>query len=172
MVVQTSRFGQVEAQETDILFFPEGILGFSELRHFMLLEDPQDEIFVWLQSTENPQIAFPVLEPEIFVLNYQLNLAKNDIEALGLRTQEKCRAFSIITIPEDPKEMTANLKAPVVIHVPTRVGRQCVLQDNNLAIREPIFTSLQQRIVRMPNQKLREKAGQPAKSPQALPLEV
>jgi flagellar assembly factor FliW len=170
MVVQTSRFGQVEVQASDVLFFPEGLLGFSELRYFVLLEDPQDEIFVWLQSTENAQIAFPVLEPEFFVTNYKLNLAKNDIESLGLKVQEKVRAFSIITIPEDAKQMTANLKAPIVIHVPSRMSRQCVLQDNNLAIREPIFSLLQQRLVQMPNQRLREKATTEAQTTQALPL--
>jgi len=169
MTVPTSRFGQVEIQQTDVLFFPEGLLGFGDLRHFVLLEDPQDEIFVWLQSTENPQIAFPVLEPEFFVPGYKLNLAKNDLESLGLKTQDKVRAFSIITIPEDPKQMTANLKAPIVIHVPTRMSRQCVLQDNNLAIREPIFSLLQQRLVQMPNQRLRE-TTQEKSAPQALSL--
>lgn len=168
MTVQTSRFGQVEIQEADVLFFPEGLLGFNELRHFVLLEDPQDEIFVWLQSTETPHIAFPVLEPEFFVPNYKLTLAKNDLEAMGLKNQEKVRSFSIITIPEDAKLMTANLKAPIVIHISSRVSRQCVLQDNNLAIREPIFSSLQQRLVQMPNQKFRESSERTA--PQALPL--
>lgn len=169
MTVQTSRFGQVEIQESDILVFPEGLLGFSELRTFVLLEDPQDEIFVWLQSTENPHIAFPVLEPEFFVPNYKLSLAKNDLEALGLKTQEKVRAFAIITIPDDPKQMTANLKAPIVIHVTSRISRQCVLQDNNLAIREPIFTSLQQRLVQMPSQRIRETPAERS-APQAMSL--
>lgn len=168
MTVQTSRFGQVEIQESDVLFFPEGLLGFNDLRHFVLLEDPQDEIFVWLQSTETSQIAFPVLEPEFFVPNYKLTLAKNDLEAMGLKIQEKVRSFSIITIPEDAKQMTANLKAPIVVHLDSRVSRQCVLQDNNLAIREPIFSSLQQRLVQMPDQRLRESSEKSA--PQALPL--
>ncbi len=170
MTVQTSRFGQIEIQETDVLFFPEGLLGFSELRHFVLLEDPQDEIFVWLQSTETPAIAFPVLEPEFFVPNYKLTLAKNDLEAMGLKAQEKVRSFSIITIPDDAKLMTANLKAPIVIHLSSRVSRQCVLQDNHLAIREPIFTSLQQRLVQMPNQKFRETSATEKSVPQALSL--
>lgn len=170
MTVQTSRFGQLEIQESDVLFFPEGLLGFSEFKHFVLLEDPQDEIFVWLQSTETPNIAFPVLEPEFFVPNYKLTLAKNDLEAMGLKAQEKLRSFSIITIPEDAKLMTANLKAPIVIHISSKVARQCVLQDNSLQIREPIFSMLQQRLVQMPNQKFREPTHAEATIPQALPL--
>lgn len=168
MTVQTSRFGQVEIQESDVLTFPEGILGFTNLRQFVLLEDPMDEIFVWLQSTEHSEIAFPVLEPEFFIQNYKFALSKNDLEALGLKAQEKLRAFAVITIPEDPRQMTANLKAPIVIHIPTRKARQCVLQDNNLAIREPIFSGLQQRLHQMPNQRIRDVSEKD--SPQALPL--
>jgi flagellar assembly factor FliW len=168
MTVQTSRFGQVEIQESDVLTFPEGMLGFTNLRQFVLLEDPMDEIFVWLQSTEHSEIAFPVLEPEFFIQNYKFELSKNDLEALGLKVQEKLRAFSVITIPEDPRQMTANLKAPIVIHIPTRKARQCVLQDNNLAIREPIFSGLQQRLHQMPNQRIRDVSEKD--SPQALSL--
>lgn len=169
MTVQTSRFGLVEIQENDILTFPEGILGFAELRKFVLIEDPQDEIFVWLQSAEHPQIAFPVLEPELFSNTYKVTLAKNDLESLGLKEQTRVRSFCIITIPEDAKQMTANLKAPIVIHIPSKVARQCVLQDNNLAIREPIFSALQQRLIQMPGQKFRE-VSKDLKAPQALPL--
>ena len=147
MQIQTSRFGTVTISNDDLLLFPEGILGFNDLRNFVLLEDPSDEIFAWLQSCENPGIAFPVLEPELFTTAYSVTLSKSDLEALGLREQTGFRVFTIVTIPEDPINMTANLKAPLVINVKKRVGRQCVLQDNKLAICEPIFASLQQRLV-------------------------
>ena len=147
MIISTSRFGQVELKEEDVLTFPEGLLGFADLRKFVLLDDPTDEIFAWLQSCESPQIAFPVLEPDLFVGQYKVTLTKSDLEALKLPSQDKACYFSIITIPDDPTQMTANLKAPVVVNVAERVARQCVLQDNNLAIREPIFTKLQQRVM-------------------------
>ncbi len=150
MIITTSRFGQVELKEEDVLTFPEGLLGFADLRKFALLDDPNDEIFAWLQSCEAPHIAFPVLEPELFTSQYKVNLTKSDLEALKLSTQEKARYFSIVTIPDDPTQMTANLKAPVVVNVVGKIARQCVLQDNNLAIREPIFTKLQQRVVQNP----------------------
>ncbi len=150
MIVQTSRFGRIEFQEEDVLQFPEGLLGFADLRQFVLIDDPNDEIFAWLQSCEAPQIAFPVLEPELFTENYKINLTKNDLEAMQMKAQDKMRYFSIITIPHDPTQMTANLKAPIVINVRDRIARQCVLQDNNLAIRESIFPKLQQRVVQNP----------------------
>jgi flagellar assembly factor FliW len=157
--IQTSRFGHVECQEEDQLLFPEGILGFADLRKFVLLDDPSDEIFAWLQSCEIPQIAFPVLEPELFTANYQLNLTKHDLESLDLKKASQTRSFAIITVPEDPTQMTANLKAPVVINTEKRTARQIVLQDNNLAIREPIFAKLQSRVVQNPQSPIKTQAS-------------
>lgn len=151
MIIETSRFGKVEIKTEDVLTFPEGLLGFSDLRKFVILDDPNDDIFAWLQSCELPSIAFPVLEPELFAEAYKVALTKSDLEALKIADQKKARFFSIITIPEDPTQMTANMKAPIVINIEAKLARQCVLQDNNLAIREPIFVKLQQRVVANPN---------------------
>lgn len=158
MVVHTSRFGAIAITAEDVINFPEGLLGFNELRRFVLLDDPSDEIFAWLQSCEEPNIAFPLLEPELFASGYSVQLTKHDMENLGLAPNEGFRCFTIITIPQDPTQMTANLKAPVVINVTKRVARQCVLQDNSLAIREPIFTRLQQRVVQNPNMSIKSQA--------------
>ena len=139
MVISTTRFGDVSVTEEDILTLDEGLLGFSELHKFVLLDDPGDEIFAWLQSCELADIAFPVLEPELFDQNFKLTLTKHDMSLLGAQSMERLRAFSIITIPNDAKEMTANLKAPLIINVENRRGRQCVLQENHLNIKEPIL---------------------------------
>lgn len=158
--IQTSRFGTVQCEKDDLIFFPEGILGFADLRNFVLVDDPADEIFAWLQSCETPQIAFPILEPELFTENYQLNLTRHDLESLELKTAAGVRSFAIITVPEDPTQMTANLKAPVVINVAKRMARQIVLQDNNLAIREPIFMKLQSRVVQNPQSPIKTQASE------------
>ena len=139
------------------------MLGFAELHKFVLLDDPNDDIFAWLQSCEDAGVAFPVLEPELFTENYRVSLAKTDFEALRTSSLEGTRLLCIVTIPDDPTQMTANLKAPVIINVAQKVARQCVLQDNSLAIREPIFTKLQARVVQNPGQSIKE---------QSQPLEV
>ena len=86
MQIHTSRFGSVAIQADDVINFPEGLLGFNELRQFVLLDDPSDEIFAWLQSCEEPNIAFPLLEPELFAPSYVVQLSKHDLEVLNLET--------------------------------------------------------------------------------------
>jgi flagellar assembly factor FliW len=160
MMVQTSRFGEVQVETGDFIDFPEGVLGFAGLRHFVLLDDPSDEIFAWLQSCEDGSIAFPILEPELFEAQYAIKLSKNDLEALKMPSQEaRHRVFVIVTIPEDPTQMTANMKAPIVINVERRTARQCVLQDNHLDIRAPIFTRLQTRLVQFPTQAIKPQSA-------------
>jgi flagellar assembly factor FliW len=174
MVIKTSRFGQVELKSEDVLTFNEGLLGFQDLRQFVLLDDPNDDIFAWLQSCELPSIAFPVLEPEIFGHKYAVNLNRTDLEALKLSATQTPAYLNIITIPDDATEMTANVKAPIIINLEQRIARQCVLQDNNLAIKEKIFTKLQSRVVQNPQTPIKSqgrqfdmtvKVSEPSKAP-------
>ncbi len=160
--ILTSRFGQVAIEESDMVLFNDGLLGFKELKKFVFLDDPTDDIFAWLQSCESPEIAFPILEPELFQDNFKVELAKSDLEPLKLQSAMDAKFFCVVTIPEDPTLMTANLKAPLVVNLKTKCARQCVLQDNSLAIREPIFLKLQQRFVQNPARRTKDeisKAG-------------
>lgn len=151
MIIKTTRFGEVDIQNEAFITFPEGLLGFQDLRNFVILDDPNDDIFAWLQSCELTSVAFPILEPEIFGQHYTSSLTKNEIESLKLTAGQSPTFMNIITIPDDPTQMTANLKAPIVINQKEKLARQCVLQDNSLAIREPIFLKLQSCVVQNPN---------------------
>jgi flagellar assembly factor FliW len=160
VVIKTSRFGLVELKSEDVLTLNEGLLGFQDLRQFVLLDDPNDDIFAWLQSCEVPSIAFPVLEPELFGHKYNVSFNRTDLESLKLQAGQAPAFLSIITIPDDPTQMTANVKAPIVINLEHKIARQCVLQDNNLAIKEPIFTKLQSRVVQNPQTPIKNQGRQ------------
>ncbi len=157
MEIRTSRFGRVNISEQDMIEFKEGLLGFAALRNFVFIDDPQDDIFTWLQSCEDPNVAFPVLEPQLFGADSTFKIGPRDLNQIGAESVENCVFFNIVTIPDDPTNMTANLKAPVVLNVNKKLARQCVLQNNKLAIREPIFAKLQQRVVQNPGSKIKSK---------------
>ena len=160
MVINTTRFGTVELKSDEVLTFNEGLLGFQDLREFVLLDDPNDDIFAWLQSCELPSIAFPVLEPELFGHKYNLILNRTDFESLKMQQGQSPAFLSIITIPDDPTQMTANIKAPIVINLEQKIARQCVLQDNQLAIKEPIFKKLQERVGLNPKSSIKSQGRQ------------
>ena len=150
MLIQTTRFGAVEITQSDVITLTEGILGFPDLTKYVLIDDPKDEIFAWLQSCENPALAFPVLEPELFLAGYKVQLSKAEAQSLGITEGVVPRYYTIVTIPDDPAQMTANLKAPVVINVKTRLGKQVIAKENDYQIKFPIFAELQKRLVQNP----------------------
>ena len=135
MKVKTERFSELEVDKGDLIHFKHGLFGeqFERLRKFFVV-DPGDRTFIlWLQSVEEPKVAFPVLEPKIFCPNYVVKLLPLELEGLGLESVSEASVYTILTIPRgDVTKMSANLKAPIVINGRNREGRQIVLQDSQL----------------------------------------
>src|SRR5438874_12753585 len=95
---------------------PNGIMGFPEFTEFCLVDPGDETLILWLQSLENPEIAFPVLEPKVFKTDYTARLSAAELRELKLENINQSAVFSILTIPEDVTQMTANVKAPIVIN--------------------------------------------------------
>lgn len=145
MNVETTRFGTISVAEEDILSFPEGMLGFSKIESYVLVERMDDSLFLWLQAIKKPSVAFPLLEPQILDRSYKVELADEDRKTLKLNPQlNSAKVFAIITIPTDPTKMTANLKAPIVINLKNRLAKQVILHTQDYPIRKAIFADLQQ----------------------------
>lgn len=143
MMVETTRFGSIAVGENDIINFPEGMLGFSKINEYVLVERVDDSLFLWLQALKKPSIAFPLLEPQIFEHQYKVELAEEDSKTLELDSLSYAKVFAIITIPTDPTKMTANLKAPIVINLKNRLAKQVILHPADYPIRQPIYSELQ-----------------------------
>jgi len=143
MLVETTRFGSVEVRQEDIIKFPEGMLGFSKIHEYILVERSDDSLILWLQALKKPSVAFPLLEPEIFEVNYGIELQEEDRKILALDEVKHAKVFAIITIPGDPSKMTANLKAPLVINVKKRSARQVILHNVDYPIRKSVFADIQ-----------------------------
>ena len=145
MNVETTRFGTISVAEEDILSFPEGMLGFSKIDSYVLVERMDDSLFLWLQAIKKPSVAFPLLEPQILDRSYKVELADEDRKLIKLNAKlDSAKIFAIITIPTDPTKMTANLKAPIVINLKNRLAKQVILHTQDYPIRKSIFSDLQQ----------------------------
>ena len=151
MRVVTSRFAELDVQEENLLSFPEGLLGFEDLHKFFIVDREDNTLIMWLQSAEKPELAVPILEPRAFHPTYTDQVLANEVAALNLNGREVLVLYSILTIPEDVTQMTANLKAPLIIDRVTRVGRQVVLQDNQLPVRHEMYKELKGHLISMAN---------------------
>jgi len=127
--ITTSRFGDVEIQDSEVITIPYGLMGFSELNQFVLLDHHVDSPFKWLQSLDDGQMAFVLISPLTFRPNYTIQVSKDDIKTLGLTNPQDSVISVIVTIPVDARRMSANLKAPLVFNLKNKVGKQVVVKD-------------------------------------------
>jgi flagellar assembly factor FliW len=160
VIIKTGRFGEIEVAESDIITFKNGIFGFPSDTRFCIVDIADDTLILWLQSLDNPQLAFPILEPKIFKPDYSVRLSATELRELELTNLSQSAVFSVLTIPADIKEMTANLKAPLVINLKRQIGRQVVLQENEYVIKHPMFAELRAHLVTMQSMKLQKEAEQ------------
>lgn len=145
--IQTTRFGELQVDKNDILSFPEGILGFEQLKKFFIVDPGDSTLILWLQSIDDKSVAFPIIEPKIFDPNYVVRLLPAELNSLEIESVQEARIYSILTIPKDVTKMSANLKAPVIINSAQKMARQIVLQDNKLSVKLEMYKDLKQYIV-------------------------
>ena len=130
MKIATKFLGEVEITDEDILTFPEGILGFTEVTKFVLLPLDQDLPLALLQATENAELGFVIAYPFAFKPDYGFDLSAEDSEVLVAEREEDLVTYAIVTLKEKLSDSTMNLLAPVVINMKKKVGKQLVLGDS------------------------------------------
>lgn len=141
MDIQTTRFGTVEVPRDEILLFPDGLLGLQDYRQYVLLGAQEGSPFLWLQSTEDPDLAFVVTDPWCFLEDYSFDLPEEAKKKLAISTIDEVRILVIAVLPEHLEEATLNLKGPLIINLPRRLGQQVVLTED-YSPRFRIFDSL------------------------------
>jgi len=140
--IQTTRFGEIEVEEAESIRLPEGLIGFPDLIHFALLDHDSDSPFKWLQSLDEGSMAFVVISPLTFRPDYTVEVLEEEIQLLQLNKPDDAIISVIVTIPSDPKRMSANLKAPLIFNLQNRIGKQVVLKDPEFQTKHFIMEEL------------------------------
>lgn len=133
--IDTTRFGPVEIRQDDVIRFPGGLPGLERCRDWVLLGDGWNNALAWLQSVDRPEIALPVVSPRRFVPDFNMRVARNELETLQFDDVRSAQVLVIVGRGEDG--WTLNLKAPLVINLARRIGRQ-VITNGDLPVRHPL----------------------------------
>jgi flagellar assembly factor FliW len=139
MQINSTRFGEVQVDEQDILRFSEGILGFPDEKVFALLPYQEDSPFAVLQSAVEPNLTFFLVDPFSFFADYSFELEDEIAKELKLSDENPPRIVSIVTLSEKMGEMTANLLAPIIINQRDRVAVQIVHGKTSYTTRHRLF---------------------------------
>ncbi len=140
MKINTARFGEIDIDEKRIFEFALPIIGFNELKRFIILDINQESMFKWLQSVENPELAFPIVSVFSMNANYSVDIPDNVVEKLKITTAESVLVMNIASIPQDnPQGTTLNLLAPLIFNLDEQLAGQVILSGSGYDISFPLF---------------------------------
>lgn len=146
MRIETKWFGAIEVGDEKILTFEKGIIGFEDWKKYTLIYDvekEEDVSIIWLQSVEEQTLAVPIMKPEIVMEGYDPIVEDEMINSLGSNIQDaNLLVFCVLTVPQDLKEMTINLKAPIIINADTLQGVQLIADNDDYMVKYPIYDIL------------------------------
>ena len=134
MKAVTRVFGTIDVADDKIITMEKGMIGFPELTHFALIfdEEKKDKAFkiMWLQSMDDGDIAFPVVDPIHLLEEYRPSVNEEIIAPLGEMTDENTYLLATVTVPKNVEDFSMNLKAPIVINMDTNKGAQVITEDD------------------------------------------
>ena len=148
MEIDTIRFGTVEVDEKKVIVFSEGIPGLEEYHKYVLLQFEDSYPIIWLQSVDEGGICIPVLDTFSVLTGYVFDIDDTDVKELELNAPEELHVVSVLVIPEDIQQMTANLAAPIIINITTGKAKQIMLGGGDYNIRAPIFPDICRMVLR------------------------
>jgi flagellar assembly factor FliW len=128
MELHTTRFGLVEVEPADVIRFPAGMLGLDDCREWVLLADAHNDSLGWLQSTSRSEIALAVVSPRRFVPDYVIRVGRQELAPLSLESEHGAHVLAIVG--KNDRSITLNLKAPLIINLDRRLGRQVVVNGD------------------------------------------
>ncbi len=143
--VKTTRFGEIEVKEKDVIELPSGLIGFPELKKYVLLDHDKESPFKWMQSLDDGAIAFVLINPLLFRPDYTVEVSEAEVSDLTIEDEKDAIISVIVTMPSNPQNMTANLKAPLVFNLKNRKGKQVILNNPEYTTRHNIMDEVKKR---------------------------
>lgn len=137
MLIQSTRFGQVEIDDSRVMAFPKGLVGFPNSRQFALIQTNEEGVFFWLQSVERTELAFVVCDPRVFVPDYRIPIKSEDLDLIGLA--EPSDAQVLVIVNKSDEMLTGNLQGPLVVNAKTLTATQLVLSDKRYTTKHPFI---------------------------------
>lgn len=134
--------GKMIYEENEIISFERGIPGFDHLKKFIIKEVGEDSPFSILQSIEDKDIGFIIISPFMINDKYEIKLNEEILKNLNIKKEEEVVLYSLVTLSEKVENITANLKAPLVININNKKGEQYILDKEEYKIKTKVFNDL------------------------------
>lgn len=142
ITLESDHFGTVEIPDDAVIRLEGGLYGFEELHRFALLPvDAGNPRIQWLQSLDDQALAWLIIDPTLIRPDYAPAVDAADLGSIGLSSLEDGIVMVICVLAGRPQDVTANLQAPLVFNPITRQGRQVIVSDPALPLKQPVFAA-------------------------------
>lgn len=138
MLIKSKFFGEIDIDEKELITFEEGILGFPDLSKYIVLREEDNDYFSYLQAIEDESVCFIMTSPYYVTSDYSIDISDDAVKKLEIKAEGDVILFSIVTVPEDMRKMTANLRAPLIVNIKKRKGLQEVIDNEGYSIKHRI----------------------------------
>ena len=140
MVINTTRFGEIEIRDDAVLHFPQGLYGMEHLRRFCLLEHEKGGGLFWLQAMDAPAVAMLVTDPFAYYPNYEVEIPDGAEQTLEAAAPTDIAVYTTITVAPDRSGIYTNLLGPLVINLLNRCGMQLIQDSRQYSTRHLIVS--------------------------------
>jgi len=137
MIKIKTRFGDVEYDPGQLLVFQVGMIGFPNLRNFIIMPNHEQKTLFWIQSVDDPDVAFILTDPVNFFPDYKVKLGAAERQILGIGEGDECSLLVVATVPPD-RNITLNMLAPIWIAPKTNRAVQIILEDSPYSTKTPL----------------------------------
>lgn len=138
MDLETKYFSKMEYESSEVVFFEHGLFGFEKYKKFILIKfENNDGSPVCLQSIDEANIAFAMINPYNFIPDYNVSLTETDIKDLKLQDSHNLAVYNICVLRDDIPKSTTNLRCPVVVNTETRLAKQIILENSEYPFKYP-----------------------------------
>ena len=132
-----TRFGEVEYDPENLLHFPAGMIGFPTLHDFVVMPNKKEGPLFWIQSVDDPAIAFVLTDPSNFFLDYHVAPDESEKNTLQINNDDECFVLSVVTVPKD-QDISLNLAAPILFSPRTNRAIQVILENTEYQSKTPL----------------------------------
>jgi flagellar assembly factor FliW len=141
--VNTLRFGVVKVPDDKLITMERPILGFEQMTSFCLIDVPELAPFLWLQSTDDPAVAFLVVNPCVFYPSYRIEINPKEIAELRVAKPQNIETYVIVSLADDPGQISVNLQGPILINTENSLAKQLVLVNSQYQVRHFLYEALE-----------------------------
>jgi flagellar assembly factor FliW len=139
VLINTKFLGNIEIERKDIIGFEYGLPGFNTLHEFILLPVDGNTALSYMQSIQEMNICFILMNPFLIMEDYDIDISEKTVENLEIEKPEDICLYSILTITENIKDITANLAAPIVINTVNNKAAQEIMNDSRYGIKYKLY---------------------------------